>query len=166
MRSCLRTARAQHIRASDPVCGVVALYVFVAIAVFHAGTWFYWMAALFHGHWFSSLDIDSVFHHLRLAQILVACSGLWAVLLWRRVLTPETGYGILLAAFGYHAQVLAHFVLDMTPEWTAPVIRDIVRARRGTEYYVLIPLVQTLGAIAFWSGLCLVPLAAILTRRR
>lgn len=165
-RSRFHDAGSRHSLGMRMVGGTVVLSVAIAVIIFHAGTWCYWIAALFHGEWVRPLDLDRTKLNLRLAQLLVICACVWVVLVRFGLISRKSGSGLLLASCGFHARVLAQFVHDMAPEQTLPAIRDIVRAQEGTHYFGMIGPTEVIGTIALWLGLALTTLVALAEARR
>ena len=146
--------------ASGPATSYCAIgvqqIVFLAAVLMHGGTWFYWLASLYRGSWYRQIDVEHVIGYLRLAQWMLALILVWLLLCRVRICEPSSGAWILLAAFGFHALVLASFAGDFERRESVDVEVRLGIISGYEHVRSLIRLVRALGVIAIWTSVAAV----------
>jgi len=136
------------------------LFIVTIVALLHGATWIYFRFMLGTYH-YSAIDPSRVIFNLRLVQLLYVAVAVWLVLRSRRLITSNSGHGIVLASFGLHARLLSEFARDgiefirdpLLDSIHPPDVPAIFYFLAGTAYESQVALVGGLGITAFTVGL-------------
>ena len=106
---------------------VFVLQILVAVRAYWSWTW----PGMF------GIDPRLAIANLRLVQGLLIGYMLWYVLVRRRLLAPETGHGLVLAAFGVHCRITADIVThclewNRVPRYWDPLYWETPLTLQGT----------------------------------
>jgi len=149
------------------------LFVVMIVALSLGATWIYFKFMLL-SYWDSAIDPHRVILNLRLVQLLYVAVAGWLVLLSRRLITSNSGHGLVLASFGLHARLLSEFARGGTEFIRSqavdsssfpPDVPAMFHALTGTAYESQVALVGGLGFTAFTIGL-IVTAAGVISELR
>ncbi len=142
---------------------VFVLQILVSVRTYWSWTW----AGVFN------IDLLPVIANLRMVQGLLVGYVVWYVLVRQRVVAPETGHGLVLAAFGAHCRIasdtMAHCMewMRMPFTWAPyPETPLMLEGDTGARLGSLYDAVSYGGLAAYILGFAAVVFVAISDARR